>query len=230
MQKPTPIQDWLCYRQQYVEELIRHDGRAGHFSCAGCGEDDGRFKCQDCFGSWLFCKSCLLDRHVQLPFHRIQVGVLSIRISSSLTVFQFWTGKFFQDSSLQKLGLRIQLGHDGEDCPCPGHVQTDFVVVDTTGVHYTNLQFCECFSQPGASHHRTQLLRSRLLPSSVNSPRSAFSFDVLDSFHLLTLQGKTSAYDYYLSIAHKTDNTGVHDVKVRSCYVRLCSKANKLSL
>jgi hypothetical protein len=37
---------------------------------------------------------------------------------------------------------------------------------------------------------------------------------MLNSFHLLTLQGKTSAYDFYLSIARKSDNTGTVDVKV----------------
>ncbi|KAF4568149.1 hypothetical protein EYR36_010158 [Pleurotus pulmonarius] len=39
-------------------------------------------------------------------------------------------------------------------------------------------------------------------------PQTAFTFDVLNTFHLLTLQGKLSAYDFYLSIDHKTNNAG----------------------
>jgi hypothetical protein len=113
------------------------------------------------------------------------------------------------DTSLRDVGMVVQLGHDGMECPAPGPLQLNFPVVDTSGVHFINIQFCECHSQPGASHHQTQLLRVRWLPSSVARPRgaSAFTFDVLDSFHLLTLQGKTAAFDFYLSMAHKANNT-----------------------
>jgi len=52
------------------------------------------------------------------------------------------------------------------------------------------------------------------MPASIDHPKSAFTFDVLDTFHLLTLQGKTSAYDYYYSLAHKSDNTGLQNLKV----------------
>jgi hypothetical protein len=52
------------------------------------------------------------------------------------------------------------------------------------------------------------------MPASLDRPKSAFTFDVLDTFQLLTLQGKTSAYDYYYSLAHKTDNTGLQNLKV----------------
>jgi CxC2 like cysteine cluster associated with KDZ transposases len=52
-------------------------------------------------------------------------------------------------------------------------------------------------------------------------------FDALDSFHLLTLQGKTSAFHFYLALVHKTDNTGANDPKV-SCFLWLASIHNAL--
>ncbi|GBE89394.1 hypothetical protein SCP_1600550 [Sparassis crispa] len=40
-------------------------------------------------------------------------------------------------------------------------------------------------------------------------PRTAFTFDYLNTFHLLTLQGKLNLYDYYKAILRKMDNTGL---------------------
>lgn len=34
----------------------------------------------------------------------------------------------------------------------------------------------------------------------------AFTFDVLDLFHKLTLQGKTTLYDFYHTLLHRSDN------------------------
>lgn len=77
--------------------------------------------------------------------------------------------------------------------------------------------FCEC---PGCLHPREQLLQAAWFPASLGHPQTAFTFDVLDSFHLLTLQGKTSAFDYYYSLAHKSDNAGLSDMKVHpSLYI-----------
>jgi hypothetical protein len=53
------------------------------------------------------------------------------------------------------------------------------------------------------------------MPASLERPRSAFTFDVLDTFHLLTLQGKISAFDFYYALEHKSDNTGQRKLKVK---------------
>lgn len=90
----------------------------------------------------------------------------------------------------------------------------EFAVIDTNGIHTLEVEFCGCYTSPGGSHYRTQLLRVGLFPSTHIRPTSAFTFNVLDAFHLLTLQGKTSAYDYYLSLEHMTENTGRLDTKV----------------
>ena len=115
---------------------------------------------------------------------------------------------------MQSLGALLFLGHNGDPCPVPGDFVKDFTVVDITGVHCINIQFCGCYKTPGGSHNRIQLLRAHLLPPTHIRPTSAFTFDVLDTFHLLTLQGKLNAYDFYLSLVRKTDNTGIRVINV----------------
>jgi hypothetical protein len=115
----------------------------------------------------------------------------------------------------KSLGINVYLGHCGHPCKTPGNIIKDFIIVDINGIHTINVYFCGCYQSIGGSHHRFQLLRSGLLPPTHVRPLCAFTFDILDSFHLLTLQGKTSAYDFYLSLARKSDNTGTLDLKVR---------------
>ncbi|KIL55653.1 hypothetical protein M378DRAFT_17762 [Amanita muscaria Koide BX008] len=43
-------------------------------------------------------------------------------------------------------------------------------------------------------------------PATFERPKTAFTFDMLDLFHKITLQGKTTLYDFYHSILHLTDN------------------------
>jgi hypothetical protein len=109
----------------------------------------------------------------------------------------------------------VQLGHREPSCPCPGPVQKNFVVVDISGIHTIDIRFCACHDTIGGSSSHIQLLRFRCFPSTITRPRSAFTFEVLNTFHLLTLQSKVSAYDFYSSLAHKTDNTGILNIKVR---------------
>jgi hypothetical protein len=116
-------------------------------------------------------------------------------------------GKFHAKGSLKQLGLVIQLGHNG------GAVQADFVIVDTSRIHNVSLQYRECYQVVGASQHDIQLLQFSCFPSTVLRPCTAFTFNILETFHAITLQGKLSAYDFYQALLHKTDNTGLDDVK-----------------
>lgn len=115
---------------------------------------------------------------------------------------------------MKALGLRLQLGHPpGAKCvnpvSCPGD---EFVIIDTNGVHEIGLNFCACgFS----SQSRTvQLLRSRLYPATVQNPKTAATFRVLECFELLSYVSKVSVFEYYQSLARLTDNTGMFTPKV----------------
>jgi hypothetical protein len=116
---------------------------------------------------------------------------------------------------MKSLGIQIFLGHNGDPCPIAGDTIKDFTIIDINGIRCIDIQFCGCYGTAGGSHNRTQLLRAGLFPSTHLRPITAFTFDVLDTFHLLTLQGKTNAYDFYLTLAHKSDNTGLLDINVR---------------
>jgi hypothetical protein len=103
------------------------------------------------------------------------------------------------------------MGHEGDPCPYPDHSIKNFTVVDVSGIHAITLRFC---GYVGALHPRNQLLAASWFPASLDRPQTAFTFDVLDTFQLLNLQGKISAFDFYYSLDHKTDNTGVRGVQV----------------
>jgi len=110
--------------------------------------------------------------------------------------FQWWTGQFFSKESLKALGLCVQLGHRGSLCPCPSPGLPGFMVFDTSGVHSVNIDYCEC-PYDSMPDRRTQLLRQGWFPATFTQPNTVFTFDCLDTFHELLLQGKGNLYDFY---------------------------------
>ncbi|KAK7049165.1 CxC2 domain-containing protein [Favolaschia claudopus] len=208
--KDNPLLQWVDLKkpQSYLDELILLEGRADYqqdILCISCGGREGLYRCRDCFTDDLFCKTCLVDAHQDLPLHRVES--------------QMWNGMFFEHETLKALGLRIQLGHgklkegQRQRCRNPARaVNDDFVVIDTYGIHEVGLDFCECSS---AHPHDIQLLRARWYPSTSTSPRSAATFNVLRRFHLITLESKGSVSEFYKSIARETDNTGTRTVRDR---------------
>jgi hypothetical protein len=51
-----------------------------------------------------------------------------------------------------------------------------------------------------------QLFRQRWLPATWNAPRTVFTFEFLNTFHLLNLQSKCNLYDYYHATLRQTNN------------------------
>ena len=76
------------------------------------------------------------------------------------------------------------------------------------GAHHLKVQFCACEEDPDWVENYRQLLRMDWYPASFDRLKTAFTFDLLDTYHKLTLQGKLNLYDFYLSIMQKTDNCG----------------------
>lgn len=91
----------------------------------------------------------------------------------------------------------VPLNHGGH--PCPGAVETiqDFVVIDVSGIHILNLSVCKCYQMGLLTTLRNQLLRHRLFPATLKLPQAAFTFNLLNTFHLLTLQSKIAVFDFY---------------------------------
>jgi CxC2 like cysteine cluster associated with KDZ transposases len=75
------------------------------------------------------------------------------------------------------------------------------------GVHHVNIDFCDCGSMESPSPHpRVQLLRMGWFPATFERPKTAFTFDLLKLFHKVTLQGKTTLYDFYQAILQVSDS------------------------
>jgi hypothetical protein len=125
---------------------------------------------------------------------------------------QRWNGSFFVRTTLRDLGLVVHLGHQGLPCSSPGRILDNFTVVHTNGIHTVKVRFCACHEE--WLPPKFQLLRCAWLPASTQDPHTAFTFEVLNAYNLLSLQGKVSREDYYLSISRHTDNTGLDPPKV----------------
>jgi hypothetical protein len=71
----SPTESWKAFdRSIYLDELLRHDGRAGESSCSFCEDGNGLYKCKECFGGRLHCQACIVKQHLSHPLHRIEVG------------------------------------------------------------------------------------------------------------------------------------------------------------
>jgi len=113
---------------------------------------------------------------------------------------------FFKLTSLQHLGLQVHLGHGG--IPCDFRIQghKDFLVIDMNGIHSVELSFCGCSSAPT---HRDQLLEVGWWPSTPLEPQTVATMSVLQTFHVLNLQGQVAPTDFYCTIKEMTCGDGL---------------------
>ncbi|KAG2355521.1 hypothetical protein BDR07DRAFT_1453748 [Suillus spraguei] len=190
-------------REKYLMELIRLEGRGDYATREACRRDrectfKPEYRCKDCFGTELYCKDCMVERHRDNPLHRIE----------------HWNGYYFEDTTLKYLGLRIQLGHPvGERCFNQSKAfDDDFVILDINHVHEVALDFCKCSC---AQSHTTQIFQARLYPATSSNPKSAATFRVLQHFQMLTFESKASTFEYWQTLARLTDNTGIKPCKDR---------------
>ncbi|KAF8120414.1 hypothetical protein EV363DRAFT_1190282 [Boletus edulis] len=177
--------------------MLRSEGRE-HASCSMCFQAEPCYRCKDCLGRALYCSGCILATHSLHPLHAIQM----------------WNGNFFESTSLKALGLRVQLGHKpGDPCYNPDRSFDDtFVIIDTAGIHTIALDFCGCEHAPSQFQ---QLLRFSWFPATTSRPRTAATFRLLEQFHLLSLESKISAYEFYTALSRLVDNTGLVGLKDR---------------
>jgi hypothetical protein len=128
--------------------------------------------------------------------------------------FQKWNGTFFEDSALKELGLRMQLGHPiGEKCLNPERAtDDDFTVISAHAIQSITIDFCGCGKS--SQDHVTQLLRARLFPATVKYPKTAATFDCLETFEKLSYISKISAFEFYHTASRLSDDTGIKTPKV----------------
>ncbi|KAJ7086807.1 hypothetical protein B0H15DRAFT_923109 [Mycena belliarum] len=205
-----PLAQWVPLHDKYLAEIITHEGRGYSTAdvCPSCptGKEGlpppgkPEYRCMECLCPDLVCSECCLREHRARPLDRIE----------------HWTGECFQRVTLKSLGMRVQLGHTGwETCgnPVPGH--QNFTVIHTNGLHPVAVDFCGCGDGHAPGQRSMQLLRMLWYPSTDAVPQTAATFRVLEMFHIMTLQGKVTTYDFYSGLEKLTDNTGMTRMKDR---------------
>lgn len=161
------------------------------------------YRCKDCLSGVLLCRGCCSKTHQNHPFHRVEK----------------FNGQWFEKTTLQEVGVVIQLGHaDGKQCSSPAIAPRDALVMHTNGLHPVTLLFCDCDQVHKAGDRIEQSLRAELYPATLTDPSTFCTFRVLEQFHIHTLQSKVTVYDFYLALEKLTDNTGLGKRYVRVCH------------
>ncbi|KAJ7494547.1 hypothetical protein B0H11DRAFT_2155926 [Mycena galericulata] len=190
----------------FEKKFLHLEGRGtvSHDFCPACprgrATPNPLYRCMDCSNADLLCELCCLAAHATHPLDRIER----------------WTGTYFERITLKSMGLRVQLGHSAyTTCadPRPGH--EEFVVLNWNGLHNVAVDFCGCTDAHVAGSRRQQLLQMSWYPSTHTEPQTAATFRVLEMFHIMTLQGKVTTYDFYSGLEKMTDNTGICKMKDR---------------
>jgi len=94
------------------------------------------------------------------------------------------------------------------------------VLVDVSGVHQLIVSWCCC---PNAPDQATQLFQHRLFPASTSKPSTAFTFGVLEYFHIDAVECKTSAYNFFSKLRRLTDFSSPQSVPVSKPHILLDS-------
>lgn len=103
------------------------------------------------------------------------------------------------------------------------------MVADVHGVQAVRVRFCECLDeQDDLTREWRQLFREGWFPATTSRPTTAFTFQLLDTFHELNLQGKTNLYDFWKTIECLTDNSGTKDVYVST--ISVCARIARPSV
>ena len=97
----------------------------------------------------------------------------------------------------------------------PGHRDKDgnliMTVVDRSGVHEIGVSWCRC---PGAPEHDMQLMMAGLFPATFHKPKTAFTFRVLEDYHLDNLECKTTTSQYFSRLRRLTNDEFPNTVPV----------------
>ena len=89
------------------------------------------------------------------------------------------------------------------------------VIISISGVCQLIVSWCCC---PGAPDHATQLFQHRLFPASTSRPSTAFTFTVLEYFHIDAVECKTSASNFSNKLRRLTDFSSPQSVPVSEIY------------
>ena len=84
-------------------------------------------------------------------------------------------------------------------------------IVDRFGVHGIGVRWCCC---PNAPDHDMQLMTAGLFPATFRNPKTAFTFRVLEEFHLDNLECKTTPGQFISRLRRLTSDEFPNAVSV----------------
>lgn len=97
------------------------------------------------------------------------------------------------------MGLVYQLGHGGSSCRLPGDHTWIMTVLHGNGVHSVAVRFCECEQADDANRWR-QTMRNAWWPTTIASPRTFATFEVLALFRRLNVTANVNVCDFVTTL------------------------------
>ncbi|KAF6752521.1 hypothetical protein DFP72DRAFT_1133715 [Ephemerocybe angulata] len=192
--EPDVFTDFESRKSRIVDLIYQTHSADNLGEDCGCGLPNAQRTtvCRECWHYDATCSHCFVQSHIKAPTHWAEV----------------WSpdrGYFVRhDISALNGHPVIHIGHGGTRCRFvgPDDKGFSFIIVDTNGIHSTRIEYCHCLDAPEKAE---QLLQARLFPATFRQCRMAFTFGVLDSYHVHHLESAESAYDYIASLRHLTD-------------------------
>lgn len=168
---------------------------------------DAIYRCRQCKHPSM-CADCILGWHAYSPYHRIEC----------------FNGAFFEPVDLADLGYVYSLRHPGDPHGCPERLPGKsrlMTILDVDGYHQVNVQFCYCDGVTRKENHDEayQLLEAGLWPQTLDSPRTAITFDAIENFIQHNNTDKKSAYNYCWTLRLMTDPVRPFDVPVSGIWL-----------
>ena len=190
-----------------------------------CNTAPGTHRCRDCFTPHFLCDVCCVYTHSKSPFHRVQqfngryfeksdldaLGlVLDLRehpqeCISHTKCMEEWPESEGEASSDDDDDSEATVAGEGWDqsqgCFTDDQrsdwrsdwKQSNLIIISSTGIFKRSVRWCTCVNSPDPY---VQLIRAKLFPASFKHPETAFTFEVLDHFHIDTLEYKMAAMNF----------------------------------
>ena len=94
-------------------------------------------------------------------------------------------------------------------------------IIDRSGVHEIGVRWCCC---PDALERDMQLMAAGLFPATFRNPKTAFTFRVLEEFHLDNLECKTTPSQFISRLRRLTNDEFPNTVPVGQAHISADSR------
>jgi hypothetical protein len=189
------LQDYKQSRTHTLKAVLNARSSENFSVCVQCAEElTTPLRCITCFHIPVYCNTCLLKAHQQMPFHDIEIR-MNDNYWARTTLFQ------------QNYVLPVHSGG------CSGDQDPDYTemtIITSSRICQLTIQWCTCMKED----HADQLLSIQLYPATLTSPKTAFTFEGLDHYLTEHTICKTTAYSFYDKLRHLTNALDPMSMKV----------------